>query len=726
MPGSRWSDFRALDAYRKRQILTGDLIRPWIGAGPFFYDVSKEVSGRSFFEDLESHTGEELFRRYVAEDEALLEEPRVEGDTLTYLGKRLAYEVIDHEEPLVNWGQYFRGNNMVAQFLCTRVRAPAPVTARFRALARVDPQIAIAVNGKIQYRSYDTGFVRTDKSWDGEQSLEFHLTLNPGENVLTVGAFRMGRLATGALYIESLDTPLTVAPPLRPLTRGFDRAALETGRDLFHPAREWFCPGESVRLLRQGDTVDEAGEVICDVLVRDHPVVSKRVSTSDVEAVLGIAGDFDATNFAVRTTAIVRGEKAEPRTFDCICVRRTTLPPNVRTLDDRCHYALMHYAVGNEAWAQVARYGLGRPEEIDRDVIADGCRQIDRRLDCADFVLHPFLRLIHMDRCKDLIEEDIVWQITESSVGFRYWTDEPGSDCLVTGTENDQILFHTAEIIAGHLWPDEVFPSSGMTGREHIEHGTKLAAAWLENRARTGFREWHSSSYYPHWMSALQDYRPGERAAQVHPFQLTFRDKVAVFFSCPQTSNEGGGHRPDYWSGNGSLPRVFGERNVAVLLFRTGPVGWMSHAYFEQGRFDETVRRGGWLFARRANGYVAIWSEHGYEVGSRGQYAGRELICRARSNAWIVEAGRAADWVSFPAFVEAVAKTRPGREGDRMVYASPSVGTIEMGWEGRILLDGRPVDLDYPFLDGPYGTSEYGSGRMVIRYGDEEFAIAAR
>ncbi|MFC1526208.1 hypothetical protein ACFL6X_05280 [Candidatus Latescibacterota bacterium] len=221
-------------------------------------------------------------------------------------------------------------------------------------------------------------------------------------------------------------------------------------------------------------------------------------------------------------------------------------------------------------------------------------------------------------------------------------------------------------------------------------------------------------------LCALQDYRPGEKAAQVHPFQLTFTDKTALFFSCPETSNEGSGHRPDYWSGNGYLPRVFGERNVAILLFQPGEVGWMSHCYFEADRFDETLARDGWLFARKGDGYVGIWSEHGYETGTRGQYAGRELICRADSNAWIVEAGRRADWGGFAAFVEAVRRTTPHREDDRVLYASPSVGTIRMGWRGPIELDGQDIDLDYPLLDGPYGYSEYGSGRMTARFRDQQ------
>ena len=169
---------------------------------------------------------------------------------------------------------------------------------------------------------------------------------------------------------------------------------------------------------------------------------------------------------------------------------------------------------------------------------------------------------------------------------------------------------------------------------------------------------------------------------------------------------------------------AFGERNVAILLFRAGVTGWMSHCYFEPDRFNETREQGNWIFARKRDGYVGIWSENGSEVGSRGQYAGRERICRHRENAWVVEAGRKEDWGSFQDFVRAIVKTDPLRKDGKIVYFSPSVGTIQMGWEGAILLNGEAVDTDYPLLDSTYGYSEYRSGKMLLRYGDEQVELA--
>ncbi|MFC1526213.1 hypothetical protein ACFL6X_05305 [Candidatus Latescibacterota bacterium] len=497
--------FRALDAYSSRQVSPGDLVRPWIGAGPFFCDVSEEVGGRSFFEDLESRTGEETFRRCLVAGEACLSGSPVEGDDLTYLEQTLSYEVIDNEEPLLNWGRYFVGNTLVAKFVSTRVRPQEPGPARFGMLVRIDNQVVVSVNGRIQFRSFDQAFPRTNNSWQGEQSYEFELQLEAGENVLTVGAFRLGRIAAGSMLLQTLDAPLRVEAPLRPSIGAASRVELERARDQFYPAREWFYPRDPIRLLGQFEPPLHEARIECAVIARGEVVAERTIQPSSEQVTLCAGEDVGTSSFHIRTTVLVDDLRLEPRLYECSCVRPTSFSPDPASYDDRRHLALEHFAKGRDAWAQVARHALGQAEDIDPDVISRGCEQIDRRLDCADFIVHPFLRMLHADRDLNTLPEGIRRQMADACLSFRYWTDEPGSDCLVTGSENHQILFHTAEIIAGHLWPDTAFGNSGMTGREHVAHGRTLAESWLLNRARTGFREWHSSSYYPHWMAALVD-----------------------------------------------------------------------------------------------------------------------------------------------------------------------------------------------------------------------------
>ena len=206
--------------------------------------------------------------------------------------------------------------------------------------------------------------------------------------------------------------------------------------------------------------------------------------------------------------------------------------------------------------------------------------------------------------------------------------------------------------------------------------------------------------------------------------QVTLRNKVVIFWSCPHTSGEGSGLRPDYWSGHTTLPRVIQHKNVLSLTWRLTEMAWISHCWFPQALFDEVRLAGKWAFGRVGQGYVGIYSQHGYRVGDQGQYAGRELVCDAQENTWLAECGREADWGSFDAFVSALSQAQITAEGGVLTYQSPSIGRFVTGWDVTPAMDDTPIQLKgYPLVDSPWAYSQFGSGELTLRYGDQEYAL---
>ena len=91
---------------------------------------------------------------------------------------------------------------------------------------------------------------------------------------------------------------------------------------------------------------------------------------------------------------------------------------------------------------------------------------IDSRLDCADFVLTAMIRLQYQLIDSELLSDEFRSRLRQTILGFKYWPDEPGVDSMCYWTENHHLLFSTCEMLAGQLFPDEIFTNSGMTGRE--------------------------------------------------------------------------------------------------------------------------------------------------------------------------------------------------------------------------------------------------------------------
>jgi hypothetical protein len=150
----------------------------------------------------------------------------------------------------------------------------------------------------------------------------------------------------------------------------------------------------------------------------------------------------------------------------------------------------------------------------------------------------------------------------------------------------------------------------------------------------------------------------------------------------------------------------------------------MTHCFFEQERFDEVRFDGNWAFARVGRGYVGIYSQSGFAIGDYGQYAGRELICDAPQNTWLVECGREADWNSFGAFVEALKAAPVEADGDTLAYESPSIGRFVTGWNAVPTVGGEPIQLHgYPLVDSPWARADFGSGELIIRSGDDVYEV---
>jgi hypothetical protein len=165
----------------------------------------------------------------------------------------------------------------------------------------------------------------------------------------------------------------------------------------------------------------------------------------------------------------------------------------------------------------LARHTLGERHEEDESVLFEALDWIDGRPDCADFPLAAILRLYHGDSLTQK-ERD---RIKETVLNFRYWHDEPGNDAMCFDSENHALLFHGAQMIAGNLFPEEVFTNSGRKGKEQAEMGKDRCEKWLDVIEAQGFREFLSSTYMPLTCGAvlnLVDYGDeamSQRAAKV-------------------------------------------------------------------------------------------------------------------------------------------------------------------------------------------------------------------
>ena len=244
-----------------------------------------------------------------------------------------------------------------------------------------------------------------------------------------------------------------------------------------------------------------------------------------------------------------------------------------------------------------------------------------------------------------------------------------------------------------------------------------------------GMTEVHIQTYRtPHYMlSCAQDYRAGKPGYQQHPWQATIDPDAVIFSNHPGSDDEQA--RPNYWGGNGILPRAAQHENVLACIHHLpadDPFPF-SHAYFRKDAFDEVVEQGNWIFGRKGQSYAAIYSQHEtrwLEDRYDDAHPIIELRADAHDNIWLVEMGDGTQWDSFERFVSAISGAEINCDRLDITYQSPTIGRFEFGWHGDLRVAGETVEIhNYPRFDNPYCQTEFGETRYEIRQNDETLIL---
>ncbi len=260
-------------------------------------------------------------------------------------------------------------------------------------------------------------------------------------------------------------------------------------------------------------------------------------------------------------------------------------------------------------------------------------------------------------------------------------------------------------------------------------------------------------------LSTAQNHRPGMFADQHHAWQATFDEQAIVFTTHPKNEPEIGSEWPDgdgYWTGTGSMPASAQQGTAAIHVYDpafdppgAGPLETfdyigMTHAYFPQEYFDEVVTDGQWVFGRKGDGFVGLWSQRATRwrdapegAFTHGLTQPFDLVAEGGAdNVWIVEVGRATDgtFAEFQAALQAarvevlVAESEPAQY--TVTFASPSQGELQFvathqgANDNRLVVGGDEVAIrDYPRFDTPWLQADWQARRFEIAEGDTRLVL---
>ncbi|MDI7274509.1 MAG: hypothetical protein QME94_00885 [Anaerolineae bacterium] len=479
-----------------RRVRCGEIIKPWLILGPFYEDLSDRVQGLTCFEKPGATVGRAAMVEVVEGAKELLTSRPREGEEATFRGQSGCWSLVRRPEEYLSWGTYNISNHLAAAFLTTLLTPDQPDLRHWNLLVGLAARALVAINGVV---AYDT----EDHAPELPQRLArypFTAGLEPGENVVTVALFRLGRMAQVGFRLELGDGDAEARVPLAEGMSADTRALVEQEVAGIRLGRDLFYPEDQVGLTLQAPP---HGEIPLSVSLRtERGEALRQVSPAEAGTVDLCRGDelADGAYRIVCTWAHRDGKPCTSASYDVRKVTPVPAPPGYDRLEERKCLVLEHYAGNREGrpiWTEVARYALGRYGDVDEGIIRDTCEFIAARKDCADFVIQGILRLLYWERQQQRLSPAINAMMKDTVLGFKYWVDEPGDTVMYMGSENHRLLFHVAEWAAGQLFPTEEFTNSRMRGLYHATKGRMYITEWLRQRGRFGFDEWHSNSYYP-------------------------------------------------------------------------------------------------------------------------------------------------------------------------------------------------------------------------------------
>jgi hypothetical protein len=239
-------------------------------------------------------------------------------------------------------------------------------------------------------------------------------------------------------------------------------------------------------------------------------------------------------------------------------------------------------------------------------------------------------------------------------------------------------------------------------------------------------------------LSSAVDYRPGYGGDQQAIWQATLAPDAVCFVTHPGKRT---GHSPDYWTGEGTLPRVAQFKNILISIYRidTSPGLYhtnrllFTHAYLPRSRFDEVVEAGGWILARKGDGYLALRARNGYLPGKQplpGETTSKEsetseVISPGRENIWLCEVGRRQTHGPFDQFVTQIVEADVAFDHLNVKYNSPSQGEVRFGWCGPFTVNRAVVPLsNFPRYDSPYVQCAFDPEEIDIQAGGHRLRLA--
>lgn len=296
-----------------------------------------------------------------------------------------------------------------------------------------------------------------------------------------------------------------------------------------------------------------------------------------------------------------------------------------------------------------------------------------------------------------------------------------GCTHIVPAWEQDHVGQTTFRCRGALLSAQNCAPGPRAYCADHVWQITLGEKAVIFGNAPTAFPpewQWYREAFTS--ASVLESYTRGARG-DLHPLWVPGNMPPGHF----------GDLRPGYWQGHPQSPRSFGAGRAAFVIYRLpadAPLPW-THVFLPRAEFDEVRADSHWIFARKADGYAALWTSTPGVWTETGTWAGVELKIPVADTALFALVGDRELDGSFDAFVQHARASAPTWDASSATLAATPPGEtarLEIRHDTGAFRGGRALSTRGARVATPWGTLPLGELRGSFATPHGSFAVDLR
>ena len=190
------------------------------------------------------------------------------------------------------------------------------------------------------------------------------------------------------------------------------------------------------------------------------------------------------------------------------------------TYPQRCEEALTAAAQREkDIFAQIARMALGKWDKLEAEVLFQTVQNVNQNMEGSELNLLCLFGALARFGSKTEFPRTMKKDLKECALNFNYWPEGPAS-------ESQAIINYACEILAGQLYPEQIFTNSGKGGRWHRKRAEPLALEWLKKVGTRGLSDWDSSGRLASMLVALSHLADLARSEQIYEMAAVVMDKL--------------------------------------------------------------------------------------------------------------------------------------------------------------------------------------------------------